>query len=54
MHGTHPIGVRQSLAFLFSIAREVMFPGFILPDRDMDSTLRKRKKEGLNSTRTLR
>lgn len=39
--GTHPIGIRQSLAFSFSTRREVIFPGFPLSARDMDSTLRR-------------
>lgn len=41
--GAHPIGIRQSLAFLFSTRREVTFPGFPLSARDMDSTLRRRR-----------
>lgn len=41
--GTHPIGIRQSLAFSFSTRREVIFPGFPLSARDMDSTLRRRR-----------
>ena len=41
---THPIGIRQSLAFSFSIKREVIFPGFPLSARDMDSTLGRRKR----------
>lgn len=42
--GTHPIGIRQSLAFSFSTRREVIFPGFPLSARDMDSTLRRRRR----------
>lgn len=45
--GTHPIGIRQSLAFFFSTKREVMFPGFPLSAMDMDSTLRRRTRRSL-------
>lgn len=41
---THPIGIRQSLAFSFSTKREVIFPGFLLSARDMDSTLRRSRR----------
>lgn len=41
---THPIGIRQSLAFSFSTRREVIFPGFPLSARDMDSTLRRQQR----------
>lgn len=38
------MGIRQSLAFSFSSRREVIFPGFPLSAKDMDSTLRRRKR----------
>ena len=41
---THPIGVKQSLAFSFSTKREVTFPGFLTSAMDMDSTLRRRRR----------
>jgi hypothetical protein len=41
--GTHPMGIRQCLAFLFSSRREVIFPGFPLSDSDIDSTLRRKR-----------
>lgn len=41
---THPIGIRQSLAFSFSSRREEMFLRFPLSDMVMDSTLRKRSE----------
>ena len=41
---THPIGIRQSLAFSFSSRREEMFLKFPLSDMVMDSTLRKRSE----------
>lgn len=40
---TDPIGSRQSLAFFFS-KREVIFPGLSFSARDMDSTLRRKRR----------
>lgn len=52
--GTHPMGIKQSLAFSFSSKREVIFPGFPLSARDMDSTLRRRRRRReLSSNRSI-
>lgn len=51
---THPMGIRQSLAFSLSTKREVIFPGFPLSARDIDSTLRRRKRGSLGLSQGFR